>query len=66
MSYISKDYGNVRIVSEGYEMIVQRFIEYNEQGWTTVRTFHQMSDDYAITNARNYAEALVEKLKETV
>ena len=66
MSYISKDYGNVRIVSEGYEMIVQRFIEYNEQGWTTVRTFHQMSDDYAITNARNYAEALVEKLKEAV
>jgi hypothetical protein len=66
MSYISKDYGNVRIVSEGYEMIVQRFIEYNEQGWTTVRTFHRMSDDYAITNARNYAEALVEKLKETV
>jgi hypothetical protein len=66
MSYISKDYGNVRIVSEGYEMIVQRFVEYNEQGWTTVRTFHQMSDDYAITNARNYAEALVEKLKEAV
>ena len=65
MSYVSKDYGNVRIISEGYELIVQQFIEYNEQGWTRVRAFHEMSDDYAITNARNCAEALVARLSLT-
>lgn len=63
-SPVYKDYGNVRIVSEGHELIVQRFVEYNEQGWTRVRSFHEISDDYAITNARECAEELVAKLKE--
>ena len=64
MSRVFKDYGDVRIISEGYELIVQKFVEYNEQGWTTVRTFHQMSDDYAITNACTYADTLIAKMKE--
>ena len=66
MSRIFKDLGDVRIISEEYEMIVQRFIEYNDQGWTTLRTFHRMSDDYAITNACKYAESVVAKMKEAV
>jgi hypothetical protein len=63
MSYISKDYGNVRIVSEDIYMTVEKLVD---SEWVYVRQFNRMSDDYAITNARNYAEALVEKLKETV
>lgn len=63
-SRVYKDYGNVRIVSEGHELIVQRFVEYNEQGWTIVRSFHEISDDYAITNACDCAKELVAKLKE--
>ena len=66
MSRVFKDYGDVRIISEEYEMIVQRFIEYNDQGWTNLRTFHRMSDDYAITNACEYARKVVENLKENV
>ena len=65
MSRVFKEYGaDVRIISEGYELIVQKFVEYNDMGWTTVRSFHEISDDYAITNACNYAESLVAKLKE--
>jgi hypothetical protein len=63
MSYVYKDYGDVRILSEDLDLCVQRFVEFNEQGWTTVATFNQMSDDYAITNAGRYASALVAKLK---
>ena len=65
-SRVYKDYGNVRIVSEGHELIVQRFVEYNEQGWTRVASFHEISDDYAFTNARNCAESLAAKIKEAV
>ncbi len=61
--YVSRDYGDVRIISRDLDYVVQRFVEYNDQGWTDVREFNQMSDDYAITNANNYALALVAKLK---
>lgn len=61
--FVTRDYGDVRIISEDLDYIVQRFVEYNDQGWTYVRSFNKMSDDYAITNANNYALALVAKLK---
>jgi hypothetical protein len=61
--YVSRDYGDVRIISRDLDYVVQRFVEYNDQGWTDVNSFNQMSDDYAITNANNYALALVAKLK---
>ena len=61
--FVSRDYGNVRIISRGLDYVVQRFVEYNEQGWTDVNSFNQMSDDYATTNANQYALALVAKLK---
>ena len=64
--YVSRDYGDVRIISRDLDYVVQRFVEYNDQGWTDVREFNQMSDDYAITNANNYALTLVAKLKEAV
>ena len=63
MSYVYKDYGDVRIISEDIYLRVMRYIECNDMGWTEVRTFNEMSDDYAITNARNYAEELVAKMK---
>ena len=61
--YVSRDYGDVRIISRDLDYVVQRFVEYNDQGWTDVREFNQMSDDYAITNANNYALRLVAQLK---
>lgn len=64
--YVSKDYGDVRIISRGLDYVVQRFVEYNEQGWTDCQVFNQMSDDYAATNANNYALALRAKLREAV
>lgn len=67
MSRIYSEYGpNVRIVIEGHELIVQQFVEYNEQGWTRVASFHEISDDYAFTNARNRASELAAKIKEAV
>jgi len=56
-----KDYGNVRIVSIDHDIIVERFVEYNDMGWTKVRSFHEISNDYAITNAYECARELVEK-----
>ena len=67
MSRIYSEYGpNVRIIIDGHELIVQRFVEYNDMGWTRVNSFHEISDDYAFTNARNCAEATVAKLKSDV
>lgn len=64
MSRIYSEYGtDVRIIIEGHELIVQKFVEYNDMGWTRVNSFHEISDDYAFTNARNCAEATVAKLK---
>jgi len=64
--FVSRDYGDVRIISRNLDYVVQRFVEYNDQGWTDIQVFNQMSDDYAITNANNYALALVTKLREAV
>ena len=67
MSIIYSEYvTNVRIIIDGHELIVQKFVEYNEQGWTRVASFHEISDDYAFTNARNCAESLAAKLKSDV
>ena len=67
MSRIYSEYGpNVRIIIDDHELIVQRFIEYNDMGWTRVASFHEISDDYAFTNARNCAESLAAKLKSDV
>ena len=67
MSRIYSEYGtNVRIIIDGHELIVQKFVEYNDMGWTRVASFHEISDDYAFTNARNCAESLAAKLKSDV
>ena len=61
--YVSTDYGDVRIISRGLDYVVQRFVEYNDQGWTDIASYNQMSDDYATTNANNRALAEVARLR---
>jgi len=64
MTRVYSEYGpDVRIIIEGHNLIVQKFVEYNDMGWTRVASFHEISDDYAFTNARNCAEATLAKLK---
>jgi hypothetical protein len=64
MSYVYREYGrDVRIVKDGHNLIVEKFVEYNDMGWTRVAAFHEISDDYAFTNARNCAESTLAKLK---
>jgi uncharacterized Fe-S cluster-containing protein len=66
MSRIYSEYGtNVRIVIEGHNLIVQKFVEYNDIGWVRVAAFHEISDDYAFSNARECAESTLAKMKES-
>ncbi len=66
MSRIYSEYGtNVRIVIEGHNLIVQKFVEYNDIGWVRVAAFHEISDDYAFSNARKCAESTLAKMKES-
>jgi len=65
MSRIWADYGDVRIVIEGHSLIVQKFVEYNDMGWTGVAAFHEISDDYAFSNARECAVSTLAKMKES-
>jgi uncharacterized Fe-S cluster-containing protein len=66
MSRIYSEYGtSVRIVIEGHNLIVQKFVEYNDIGWVRVAAFHEISDDYAFSNARECAESTLAKMKES-
>ena len=47
MSRIYSEYGtDVRIVIDGHELIVQKFVEYNDMGWTRVASFHEIRHNY--------------------
>jgi hypothetical protein len=64
MSYVYSEYGSdVRIVKDGHDLIVEKFVEYNDMGWTRVASFHEISDDYAFTNARNCAQSTLAKMR---
>jgi len=66
MSRIYSEYGtSVRIVIEEHNLIVQKFVEYNDIGWVRVAAFHEISDDYAFSNARECAESTLAKMKES-
>jgi hypothetical protein len=53
------NYGSVRIVCYEYILEVQKLV--NQTEWVGVRRFHVISDDYAYTNAREYAKELFNK-----
>ena len=60
---IYKDYGSVRIISAGLDLIVEKLVD---SEWVYVRRFNRMSDEYAITklfgdNAINCAKELYKK-----
>jgi hypothetical protein len=55
---IYKDYGSVRIISEGLDLTVEKLVD---SEWVYVRCFNRMSDDYAITNAVNCAKELFKR-----
>jgi hypothetical protein len=60
---IYKDYGSVRIISEGLDLIVEKLVD---SEWVYVRRFNRMSDEYAITklfgdNAINCAKEIFRK-----
>jgi len=66
MSRIYSEYGtSVRIVIEGHNLIVQKFVDYYDIGWVRVAAFHEISDDYAFSNARECAESTLAKMKES-
>ena len=55
---VYKEYGTVRIVTEGSPFEVASDVKVQvlkNEVWETVRGFNSLSDDYALTNAQNYA-----------
>lgn len=55
---VYKDYGVVRIITEGSPFEVASDVQVqilDNDIWTTVRGFNSLSDDYALTNAAEYA-----------
>jgi hypothetical protein len=57
------NFGSVRIVGgiKGYDYILEVQKLVNQTEWVGVRRFHVISDDYAYTNAREYAKELFNK-----
>ena len=53
------NFGSVRIVCYEYTLEVQKLV--NQTEWVGVRRFHVISDDYAYTNAREYARELFDR-----
>jgi hypothetical protein len=59
------NYGDVRIVTGGdprlvmFNVMVQVFVAQNK--WRDVRGFNSISNDYAYTSAREYAEELAQE-----
>ena len=61
---VYKDYGVVRIVTEGSPFEVASDVKVqilDNDIWTTVRGFNSLSDDYALTNAANYARQIMKE-----
>ena len=55
---VYRDYGVVRVVTEGspFEVASDVKVQTLRNGvWETIRGFNSLSDDYALTNAQNYA-----------
>lgn len=57
--FVFANYGSVRTIIDEHYIIVQKF---ENDNWVDVTSFHEISDDYAFTNARNYALALREEM----
>jgi hypothetical protein len=63
---IVKDFGLVRIVSEGspFDVAYDLKVMWNKDGiWEMYRGFNSLSDDYASTNAREAAMRAVKELE---
>ena len=63
--YIAKDFGNVRIVHEGspFEVAHDVRVEWLVDGeWKLYHGINSLSDDYATTNAREFAGRAIAKL----
>lgn len=55
---VYKDYGIVRVITEGSPFEVASDVKVQilrNDVWETIRGFNSLSDDYALTNAQNYA-----------
>lgn len=63
---IIKDFGLVRIISEGspFDVTYDLKVMWNKDGiWEMYRGFNSLSDDYASTNAREAAMRAVKELE---
>ena len=55
---VFRDYGVVRVITEGspFEVASDVKVQTLRNGvWETIRGFNSLSDDYALTNAQDYA-----------
>jgi hypothetical protein len=62
--HVFKDYGSVRVVTEGSPFEVASDVKVqtlNNDVWETVRGFNSLSDDYALTNAQEYARQILKE-----
>ena len=62
--HVFKDYGVVRVVTEGSPFEVASDVKVqtlNNDVWETVRGFNSLSDDYALTNAQEYARQILKE-----
>jgi len=69
MSYVSLDFGVVRIVSSGdpFNTVYDICVEWMIDGeWKLYRGFNSLSDDYANTNAREAAALALTLIKDKV
>ena len=63
--YIANDWGKVRIVHDGspFDTAYDIKVEWLQNGeWVLYHGFNSLSDDYAITNAREAAGRAIAKL----
>ena len=61
---VFKDYGVVRVVTEGSPFEVASDVKVqtlNNDVWETIRGVNSLSDDYALTNAQNYAMQILKE-----
>jgi hypothetical protein len=62
--HVFKDYGVVRVVTEGSPFEVASDVKVqtlNNDVWETIRGFNSLSDDYALTNAQEYARQILKE-----
>ena len=62
--HVFKDYGVVRVITEGSPFEVASDVKVqtlNNDVWETIRGFNSLSDDYALTNAQNYAMQILKE-----